>query len=693
MNFFRCVLAVGVLVQVAIPALAQRQTRELTTGWKFLRQDAEVGADTSTWTNVQVPHTWNNIDGQNGQAATAETPAGYYRGPAWYERKLEVPASWKSKRVFLRFEGTSLVSDVYLNGQQIGQHRGAFGAFCFELTSKLKFDGTDELRVKVNNARVDDVAPLSGDFTVFGGIYRPVSLFATDSVCVSPLNYASPGLYLTARSITAKDATVEAKTILSNGLSTPSPVLVETQIKDRGGKVVEKASQRVTLPDSATQTLVQNLQVKNPHLWNGRKDPYLYSATVRVWRGKTLLDEVTQPLGIRTVALTNERGFLLNGAPYSLHGVNRHQEKQDKGWALSNTDHDEDYKLIADVGATVIRLAHYPQSEYFQNLCDKGGMILWEEIPQVNETRLTPEFASNAETQLREMILQHGNHPSVAFWGLSNELNSKWANEATPELERQKALAHEMDATRPVVTATERSSEKSTSLKVPDWIGYNAYPGWYGGNVNDMTNIIERVSKLSGKRIAMSEYGAGANYRQHMEGAVGDLKIQAGGPFHPEEYQTFVHQRDWEQMMDNPNLWGTFIWAMFDFAVDWRNEGTTPGLNDKGLVSHDRKVKKDSYFFYKANWNPEPMTYIAARRMTPRKLPTTQVKVFSNCENVELMVNGISLGTAKPDKVHVFRWENVKLAAGKNRIQATGHTNTKVIKDECEWVLDENATP
>lgn len=685
MSNFRWALALIALIQMAVPALAQRQSRELATGWKFLKQDADVSADTTAWEAVQVPHTWNAIDGQNGRAATAETPAGYYRGPAWYQRMLDVPAEWKSKRVFLRFEGASLVSDVYVNGQLLGEHRGGFGAFCYELTPRLRFDGKDELRVKVNNARVDDVAPLSGDFTVFGGIYRPVSLFATDSVCISPLDYASPGVYLSVPSIGDKEANVQAKVLLSNGGTTSSKVRVETDIY-AGDTRVSTSSAPVTVAASTTQPLVQNLKILNPHRWNGRKDPFLYSVRVRVSRGKNRFDEVVQPLGIRTITITNEQGFLLNGVPYPIHGVNRHQERQDKGWALGKADHDEDYRLIADMGATAIRLAHYPQSDYFQDLCDRGGMLLWQEIPQVDETHQTPEFAANAEMQLREMILQHGNHPSVAFWGLSNELRGPSGNAATPELEKLKAIAHELDPSRPVVNAVEGNVADKSSAHVPDWMGYNVYPGWY--TKEPMTAVIERISKDSGKRIALSEYGAGSNYRQHMEGAAGDLKVQPSGPFHPEEYQTYIHQHDWEQIVDNPHLWGSFLWAMFDFAVDGRNEGGVPGQNDKGLVSHDRSVKKDAYFFYKANWNPEPMTYIAARRMTPRKVATTQIKVFSNCDSVELKVNGTSLGAAKPDKVHVFRWENVKLQAGNNHIEALGKMGAKVVGDECNWVLE-----
>lgn len=681
----------ALLLPMAVPAFGQRQQRDLATGWKFQKQDGAPDADTSTWETVSVPHTWNAQDGQNGKAADPQYKSGYYRGPAWYEHPLDVPAAWKGKRVFLRFEGASLVSDVYLNGALLGQHRGAFGAFCFELTPKLHFDGKDELRVRVDNARVEDVAPLSGDFTVFGGIYRPVHLFATDPVCVSPLDFASPGVYLSTKTLTQKEAGVQVKTQLSNGLGTATRVRVETQIKDASGKVVARGSDDVALAASANQEFVQNLRVRSPHLWQGRRDPYLYSATVQIRRGRTLLDEVVQPLGLRTVAISNERGFLLNGVPYPIYGVNRHQERQDKGWALSNADHDQDHQLIYDMGTTAIRLAHYPQSDYFQALCDRSGILLWQEIPQVNETRETPEFIANAQMQMREMVLQHYNHPSVAFWGVSNELGGTSRNAAAPDLEKLKQIANELDGSRIVVLAHTGDLESKT-LYVPDWIGYNQYPGWYGGRVDNMTSTINSMANKLGKRFAMSEYGAGANPLQHMEGAVGELKINAGGPFHPEEYQTYVHQRDWQQMKNNPKLWGTFIWAMFDFAVDGRNEGSTPGLNDKGMVSHDRKTKKDAYFFYKANWNTEPMVYIAARRMTARQLATTQIKVFSSCASVELKINGRSLGAAKADDVHVFRWENVVLQPGTNRIEAIAQSGGKQLQDECEWVL-EAATP
>ncbi len=686
--FPRFLILLSLALLAAVSAFAQREEQTLAGGWKFLGGPAAhlppVSEDapplvTEQWQTVTVPHTWNAVDGQDGKP-------GYWRGAAWYEHPLAVPTSWKGKRVFLRFEGASLVSDVYVNGQHLGQHRGGFGAFCYEVTPSLRFDGQDDLKVRVSNARVSDVAPLSGDFTIFGGIYRPVHLFATDPVCVSPLDFASPGVYLTLKSVHREEASVEARTLVSNSLAAPASVRVETQITDAAGEIAAAQAEDVTIAAGQTQAVTQALRVADPHLWQGRTDPYLYAVTVRVLHGDTLLDSVVQPLGIRTVAITDKDGFLLNGAPYPIHGVSRHQERQDEGWAISAADQAEDAQMILELGATAVRLAHYPQSDDFYDLCDHNGLLLWTEIPQVNEIRLTPEFQANAEMQLREMILQHYNHPSAAFWGLSNELAGPYTHSAVPELKHLKAVAQSLDSSRLLVSAA--ISGVYPIGHVPDWLGYNTYPGWYGsqGKPDAMTRTIARISTAFGKRIAISEYGAGGNPAQHEEGHLTQPKDS--GPFHPEEWQTFVHERDWHQLAHNPHLWGTFLWTMFDFAADARHEGSTPGLNDKGLVTHDHKLKKDAFYFYKANWNPEPMVYIASRRMTPRTQAVTQIKVFSNCPQVELRVNGQSLGTAAPDDVHVFRWESVRLQPGINRIEVTGQRGAQEIRDDCAWVLE-----
>ncbi len=676
-------------VTFANSLVAERPDLVLTNGWKFIKQDVAPDASTDGWSSVTVPHTWNAVDGQNGKAADPDLPEGYYRGPGWYARKLDAPSAWKGKRVFIRFEAAALIADVYVNGTHLGQHRGGFAAFCYELTPLLHFDGKDSLRVRVDNARNMDVAPLSGDFTVFGGLYRPVHLFAADPVCVTPLDSGSRGFYLTLKSLAEDAATVEAKALISNGGSSDERVRVEVEVKDATGKAVANQSSETTIGAGKTEPVIQTISIARPHAWNARKDPYLYSATVRVVRDGKAVDEVVQPLGLRTVAITQEAGFVLNSKPYPLHGVNRHQERKDKGWAVSEEDHRQDIGLIVETGATALRLAHYQQSNFVHDLCDRAGLVVWQEIPLVDAVGGSEAFLENARQQLREMILQGWNHPSLSMWGLFNELQAKWAAVKTappePVIQSLQVLAKELDPSRPTVAAS-YMQQASPLHSIPDWIAFNVYPGWYSGQPEDFTKIVDKVSGLlNGKRVAISEYGAGANPNHHEEGT--PKKPKQDGPFHPEEWQTYLHESLWAQSVKNPHLWGTYAWVMFDFAVEKRNEGGVPALNDKGLVTRDRKVKKDAFYFYKANWTEEPMVYIASRRMTPRKQATTQVKVYSNCGEVELKVNGKSLGLTKPDDVRIFRWENVELQAGTNRIEATARVGEKAIGDKCEWIL------
>lgn len=668
---------------------AQRHAEELTDGWKFLKADALPRATTDTWENVTVPHTWNVEDGCNGKAADPQYPEGYYRGPGWYARPLDVPVDWKGKRVFIRFEGVSLVADVFVNEVAVGQHRGAFAAFCFEITPYLHFDGKDTLRVRADNARAFDVAPLSGDFTVFGGIYRPVHVFATDDVCISPLEFASPGVFLTLKELRNEQATIEAKTLVSNGVESPASAKVEVEIKDATGASVSKQEREMELPAGKTTSVVQQLSVANPHLWNGRKDPYLYSATIRVSRDGKVVDEIVQPLGIRTVAITEDRGFVLNGQPYPLHGVNRHQDRAGKGWALTNADQDEDHAMIEEIGATTVRLAHYQQADYFHSLSDRDGIIEWQEIPLVETLGGSPEFLANARQQLTEMILQTYNHPAACMWGLFNELDATWAEvhtaEAAPIIADLQKLARSLDSTRPTVAAS-WPQDAGPRHKIPDWTAWNIYPGWYSAYPQDASGLIDKYSGQMGKRIGLAEYGAGANPAQFQEGEP-QRPVQAG-PFHPQEWQNYAHERMWAQFRNNPKLWGTWIWAMFDFAVDKRDEGSTPGINDKGLVTRDRKIRKDTFYFYKANWNPEPMVYLVSRRMTPRKQAITEVKVYSNCAAVELKVNGQSIGSVKPDDDRICRWKFVQLKPGTNDIEAIGYEGCKEFNDTCTWVLE-----
>jgi len=681
-------ILIGVFLLTASTTLrAQRQTTDLDSGWKFIKQDVDLSAATGDWENVTVPHTWNAQDAQLGKVGNPTLKDGYYRGACWYALSLDAPVEWKNKRVFIRFEAAALVSKTYLNGELLGEHRGGFTAFCYELTPHLHFGAANDLRVQVDNSHQEDVPPLSGDFNVDGGLYRPVQLIVTDAVCVTPLDFASPGVYLTTKSLDKENATVEVKSLISNGGDSSAKITVESEIKDPAGKSICTLSGEQTIEGNKTETVVQNLNIPGPHFWNGRKDPYLYSATVKVSRDGKEVDEVVQPLGLRTLAISQEQGFLLNGEPYPIHGVNRHQDNYNKGWALSPADHDEDAQIMLDMGVTAIRLTHYPQSEYFHSLCDKNGLLLWNEVSLVNAIRDTPEFSANAEQQLRELILQRYNHPSAAFWGTFNELENNKTPPPDALLQHLKDVIHELDPSRIDVGATDHYPRAYN--KIPTGICYNCYPGWYGKEMPDaMAKYIESHAKEVGKRIGISEYGGGANPSQHEEGP--PQKVNAGGQFHPEEWQAYIHETEWRIMQGNPKLWGTFLWVMFDFPSAGRHEGGHPGLNDKGLVTQDRKVKKDAYFFYKANWNPEPMVYIASRRSTPRKIASTEVKVYSNCPEVELIVNGQSLGKMQPDEVKIARWPEATLQPGQNHIEAVASGPTGQLSDSCDWVLEAN---
>lgn len=682
------VLAVGFTFVLAFTANAQRQSIELHSGWKFIRQDVPLTNATTGWEKVTVPHTWNAQDGQLGKVRNKKDKYGYYRGACWYEYRLDAPQKWGNKRVFIHFGAAALVADVYLNGHRLGEHRGGFTAFCYELTSYLHFGAPNDLRVRVDNSWQDDVPPLSGDFNIDGGLYRPVHLIVTGKLCITPLYYASPGVFLTMKSEDENSATVEVKSLVSNGSDAAAGVTIETDIKDARGTSVCSLSSEQQIGANKTEPVVQTLVVPWPHLWNGRNDPYLYTATVRVIHGGKTMDEVSQPLGLRTVAITQAQGFLLNGKPYPIHGVSLHQDYYNKGWALSRADHRQDMRIVLDMGATAIRLTHYPQSEYLHDLCDRNGLLLWNEVSLVNGIPDSRAFDSNSERQLREMILQRYNHPSAVFWGTFNEIgNDKKTANPDELLARLKEIIHKLDPTRIDVGASDQPNRSFN--QIPTAICFNGYPGWYGhGTPDDMAKYIDDRYREVDKRIGISEYGAGGNPFQHEEDP--PQKVEWKSQFHPEEYQSYVHEREWAIMKNNPKLWGTFAWVMFDFPSASRNEGGHPGLNDKGLVTQDRKIKKDAYYFYKANWNPEPMVYITSRRFTPRKLATTEVKVYSNCAEVELEVNGRSLGKQKPNEIKIVRWADVNLKPGNNTIKAIGESNGKIITDACEWILESN---
>ncbi len=662
-------------------AASGREVVPLNADWRFVKSDAaQAQAVAGGWEPVTIPHCWNALDGQNGKKADPEYKSGYYRGGGWYEKRFDSPASWTGRRVFIRFEAAFLVTDVYLNGEYLGQHRGGFAAFAFELTPHLNA-GENLLQVKVDNSWNADVLPLSADFTMQGGIYRPVSLVVTDAVCITPLFHGSPGVFIRPRLRCAGEADVEV--MLSSAVAAGVEVLVEAF--DAEGRRVASDGLATDLAANETTAVAVPLIVKSPHLWHGREDPYLYSVRVSILRDGRVVDVVEQPLGFRSFEIRPDSTFMLNGKPYALHGVNRHQDERDKGWALSDADHQRDIDMILDIGATCLRLAHYQQSDTVIELCDKAGLLVWEEIPLVNQITASDAFSENARQQLNELILQHFNHPSLMTWSVYNELYLRKSPPVETLVRELVVEARRLDPSRPVAGATWETKRKESN-QLTELVGFNIYPGWYYADINDMGTIAtDRSDSLHGKTLAVSEYGAGANPWQHPAGELEPPDQRSH--FHPEEWQTLTHELNWKQLRDHPRVWGTYVWAMFDFASDGRNEGGNPGVNDKGIVTQDRRTKKDAFWFYRANWNPEPMVHLVSRRWTKRTQAVVEVKAYSNLPEVELKVNGESQGMRAPDDVRIARWPEVELRPGKNNIEVIGKGGKILLSDGCEWIL------
>jgi beta-galactosidase len=662
--------------------LVARDSTLLDSGWQFQPRDVTNAAQSDfndgDWQAVTIPHNWGWEEAQLGKD--------FYRGPGWYRRDLNLGAPEAGKRYFLRFEAASLVADVYLNGEWLGQHRGGFGAFAFEITTNLSTSGTNQLAVRVSNQWEPDIAPLSGDFSVYGGIYRPVHLIVTGGENFAITDHGSPGVAWLQTSVTKKQAVIDVTAQISNGTGQKQPLTLVASVFDAGGKLVATSEQPIQLAASVTAPYSLKVMVSNPHLWNGRKDPYLHKAVVELRSADGVVDSVEQPLGLRFYSVNPDKGFFLNGQPYPLHGVDKHQDRFNKGWAVSEADLDEDIRLISEMGCTVIRCAHYQHSDYFYSLCDKAGILVWAEIPQVNQVTPSEQFEETSRNQLLDLIRQNINHPSIFAWSLFNEIALRETPDPHRELQDLNNVAHGEDPTRPTIAAT--CTDKYPQMnKIPDLLGWNIYPGWYSGwgTKDDFGAVLDQHrhdSRHGG--FCVSEFGAGANTTQHEENP---KQPRTDGPWHPEEWQAELHEAAWAAMQQRPFVWGVFVWNMFDFAVSTRHEGSLPGLNDKGLVTYDRQTKKDAFYFYQANWSAEPMVYITSRRFTERTNAVTEVKIYSNAGKVELLLNGISQGQRADGTNGVFIWNEVRLQPGENRVEARAQRAGKSLSDSCVWNL------
>jgi len=678
-RFCFCILSILCLNCIGINAQLSK-TDVLKGSWRFIKQSNTLALpDDTDWEKITIPHTWNILDGQSGGGTDEWQNNGYYRGPGTYTCRFNYLLE-KGKRIYIRFEAVSQVAEVFLNGIRLGVHKGAFNAFVFDITDVIK-NGENRLVVNATNIWDKNIAPLGGDFTLFGGIYRPVWLITKNEIGISPMNYASSGVYLNQKAESDSSYSLEVTSKIMNNCARKQKVRVVVTIISREGKNVVQSKNNAILERNSTKSITQKIKVVRPVLWQGIDNPYLYSALIQVYKGGVLSDTLTQNVGFRTFTIDSLQGAFLNGKPYKIRGVNRHQDRKGMGWALSNNEHDEDMAMIKEIGANGLRLAHYPHCNYTYSLADQYGFLVWAEVPLVNNISGTQEFAENAKLQLAELILQNFNHPSIVFWSIYNEMGHRKTDDPHQLLTDLNNLAHTLDPTRLTVAAPNHKIRPEKMI--PDAIAFNSYPGWYSGKPEDMKQTLMDWNKSVGyKGIGVSEYGAGGSISHHEQGI--SIPPKHNGNWHPEEYQSYLHEINYKCIKETSWCWGSFVWNMFDFASAGRVEGDTVGVNDKGLVTYDRKVRKDAFYFYKANWNPEPMVYITSRRHVVRNTACSDVKVYSNCEEVKLFVNGIQQDMVEGSDF-IFTWKNVELNKGSNHISVLGKRNSKTVFDECVW--------
>lgn len=659
-------------------AQSPRQVITLKDGWEY-RPVSSVSKK-APFTPVVIPHTWN-VDYIPGTTL-------YNRETMVYQRPLNITEEMKGKRLFLYFEGVNSVAHVFMNRRTVGEHLGGYTAFCFEITDQVK-PGENLLEVWVSNAYRTDVLPISGDFNVYGGIHRPCHLIVTEQDCITPSFYASPGVFVHQQNISEEKADIVVESRLSlkgnrQGLT------LKTIVADAADRQVAVSETSVT--DSIVR---QAIRIERPILWNGKKNPYLYHVAVELYEGDRLRDKVVQRTGFRYFSVDPDKGFFLNGDYLNLYGFCRHEDVAGKASALEQEDYLLDMELIKEIGATAMRLAHYPHAEPMYDLSDENGIILWTEIPMCGPGGQaftgyveTEGFKNNARQAVKELVYQKFNHPSICFWGIFNEIlvsdGKKFVeyDDPIPFTKELNTLFKSIDTSR--LTALATCVDQTYYWGCSDLIAWNKYFGWYKDAAPSVSKFFDQAHDTSkGQPVGVSEYGAGASIHHHQWPLV--QEDRADSHFHPEEAQAYCHEGNWDAFRKRPFLWAKFIWVFADYQTYMRQEGDTDGFNDKGLLTYDRKTKKDAFFFYKANWNPEPMVYITSRRFTRRTNPETDVKVYSNLSEVTLYVNGKKQGTMRPDEMRRIIWKDIKLDKGQNDIRVEGKSGKTVLVDTCIW--------
>ncbi len=628
----------------------------------YLLKEAIFSIDGESST-ISLPHTWNSLDGQDGGAD-------YRRGEFTYTIKL--PQASGSKQ-YLEFQGVNQSAKIFDGDTLIAKHEGGYSTFRVDVSQLVK-NSQNSVVVKVDNSP-SHIYPQQADFTFFGGIYRDVYFIDTDIAYFDLEMDGSQGVFVTSNI----DGTIEAKAYICGEIDKCESV--ELLILDATGRIISSMEKDIS------NEVTFKTKISEPHLWQGINDPYLYTARFNLIKDDDAIDQIDIPFGIRSFEVDPDKGFILNGKPYPLRGVSRHQDRLNKGYALSKEDHEEDIALILDVGANTIRLAHYQHDEYFYHLCDKYGLVVWAEIPFISKFMPEEKSKNNTLSQMTELIRQNYNHPSICFWGISNEITiGKDSPELIENLRELNDLAKNLDPTR-LTTMAQLSllPMESEHNRITDVLSYNHYFGWYSGTVDENGPWLDKFHKLYPDRpLGISEYGA-----------EGLTNLHSSEPLrrdYSEEYQALYHEKMLECIEARPYLWATHVWNMFDFAADARDEGGVKGRNNKGLITYDRSLRKDSFYIYKAHWSKEPFVHICSRRFRERDKEYIDIKVYSNLKKLDLYLNDELF--ASLESKYVFKFNNIKLNDGLNIIGAEGKDDSsQTYYDEIELVKVNEANP
>ena len=683
-----------IFILLFIVGWAQAQQRVVYTindGWKFTKGspfEAQLtGCDDSSWETVNIPHTWNDKD------ADDETP-GFYRGPVWYRKQLFIDKSQEGRQAVIYFEGANQEVRFYLNGQFVGEHKGGYTRFCFDITSHLRYGQENLFAIYVNNVYNPNIPPLSADFTFFGGIYRDVYLQFMNPVHIATNDYASSGVYIRTPEVNNSAASVEITTLLTNDMPQATEIRVENIICDADGKEVKKTQAEVKLAAGETKTdISKKIKIDSPRLWD-IDDPYRYMVYTRILdkRKGTLLDEVVNPLGLRWFKFDSEKGFFLNGKGRKLIGTARHQDYFQKGNALRDELHVQDVLLLKEMGGNYLRVSHYPQDPVIMEMCDKLGIVTSVEIPVVNAVTETEEFLHNSVEMAKEMVRQDFNRPSVMIWGYMNEIFLRRPYTEGKQLEDYyrftekvaralEATIREEDPSRYTMMAYHNMPqyyEDAHLTEIPMIQGWNLYQGWYEPDINEFQRLLDRAHKVyKGKVLMVTEYGPGVDPRVH--------SYQPERFDFSQEYGLVYHKHYLNEMMKRPFVAGSSLWNLNDFYSESRVDAV-PHVNNKGVVGLNRE-KKDVYWFYKTALSRRPILVIGNREWksrggvvnTAQKECIQSVPVFSNAEEVELFVNNKSLGKKKiEDNYALF---DVPFVGGENLLEAVAVTGGNKLRD------------